>query len=144
MVLILEGNSKIDVHVSSKNGDLICHYWFSSTAVAYLQLITYNLPVFHHTCATCAGLPSNISTRFCTNEAQCAMYKQQKIQFQSYLYPYNYDISTAAQYRLYQLIIIYQVYLMLSEVQKAYAYKFTSSQLRYCPWLLHNMGLCLK
>ena len=60
MVLILDGISEISVHVKSKIGNLICvRHLLRSAAVAYLKFI-------FHTCATCSGLPCNISTKVYT------------------------------------------------------------------------------
>ena len=64
MVLILDGNSEIDAQVKRNLFYLIdLRHSISLSMVTSRVIFFYpGRPIFRHACATCAELPSNIST----------------------------------------------------------------------------------
>ena len=63
IVLILDGNSKIDAHVRCNICYLICLWHFIRARDATNRIIFLRKrPIFFLLCATCSVLPSNIST----------------------------------------------------------------------------------
>ena len=60
VVLIIDGNSEIGVHVKSNLCSICLRHFFKPRAVIETIFFSKKKPVFLHLFATCSGLPSNM------------------------------------------------------------------------------------